>query len=98
MPSYCGGHNSKGGNSREGKVQQLGQLTAEGILFADQYQLSMAQLYCRPGLHEKTAQFGRCTQVIISHGETLLQPDDIIVVLTQQDTADAACRALEGEE
>ncbi|PDW00395.1 nicotinate phosphoribosyltransferase [Candidatus Viridilinea mediisalina] len=30
---------------------------AEGILFTDQYQLSMAQLYFRHGLHEQTAQF-----------------------------------------
>ncbi|MBN1219985.1 MAG: nicotinate phosphoribosyltransferase [Anaerolineae bacterium] len=33
------------------------QKTAEGILFTDQYQLSMAQLYFRLGLHEKTVQF-----------------------------------------
>lgn len=33
------------------------QRTAEGILFTDQYQLSMAQLYFRAGLHERTAQF-----------------------------------------
>ena len=31
--------------------------TAEGILFTDQYQLSMAQLYYRMGLHEKLVQF-----------------------------------------
>jgi nicotinate phosphoribosyltransferase len=31
--------------------------TAEGILFTDQYQLSMAQLYFRQGLHERPAQF-----------------------------------------
>ncbi len=30
---------------------------AEGILFTDQYQLTMAQLYFRFGLHEKPAQF-----------------------------------------
>jgi nicotinate phosphoribosyltransferase len=30
---------------------------AEGILFTDQYQLSMAQLYYRMGIHEKLAQF-----------------------------------------
>jgi len=30
---------------------------AEGILYTDQYQLSMAQLYYRMGLHEKQAQF-----------------------------------------
>jgi nicotinate phosphoribosyltransferase len=31
--------------------------TAEGILFTDQYQLTMAQLYYRTGLHEKRVQF-----------------------------------------
>jgi len=31
--------------------------TAEGILFTDQYQLTMAQLYYRQGLHERRAQF-----------------------------------------
>jgi nicotinate phosphoribosyltransferase len=30
---------------------------AEGILFTDQYQLTMAQLYYRMGLHQKKAQF-----------------------------------------
>ncbi|MFV9505217.1 MAG: nicotinate phosphoribosyltransferase [Oscillochloridaceae bacterium umkhey_bin13] len=33
------------------------QRTAEGILFTDQYQLSMAQFYFRQGLHQQTAQF-----------------------------------------
>ena len=32
-------------------------LTAEGILFTDQYQLTMAQLYFRMGMHEQPAQF-----------------------------------------
>jgi nicotinate phosphoribosyltransferase len=32
-------------------------LTAEGMLYTDQYQLTMAQLYYRVGLHEKLAQF-----------------------------------------
>jgi nicotinate phosphoribosyltransferase len=32
-------------------------LTAEGILLTDQYQLTMAQLYYRTGLHEKRAEF-----------------------------------------
>jgi len=31
--------------------------TAEGILFTDQYQLTMAQLYFRMGIHEQPAQF-----------------------------------------
>lgn len=33
------------------------QRTAEGILFTDQYQLTMAQLYYRLGLHDKQVQF-----------------------------------------
>ncbi|MFO7631351.1 MAG: nicotinate phosphoribosyltransferase, partial [Caldilinea sp.] len=33
------------------------QRTAEGLLFTDQYQLTMAQLYFRLGLHERLAQF-----------------------------------------
>lgn len=32
-------------------------LNDQGILFTDMYQLTMAQLYFRMGLHEKTAQF-----------------------------------------
>jgi nicotinate phosphoribosyltransferase len=31
--------------------------TAEGILFTDEYQLTMAQLYFRMGMHERRAQF-----------------------------------------
>ncbi len=38
-------------------MKQSDQKTAEGILFTDQYQLTMAQLYYRMGLHEKTVQF-----------------------------------------
>ncbi|MBS3751735.1 MAG: hypothetical protein KGY39_09555, partial [Anaerolineales bacterium] len=37
-------------NSRERSI-------AEGILLTDQYQLTMAQLYYRMGMHEKMAQF-----------------------------------------
>ena len=33
------------------------QQLAEGILFTDQYQLTMAQMYFRLGLHEKQSQF-----------------------------------------
>lgn len=33
------------------------QQTAEGILFTDQYQLTMAQVYYRMGLHERNVQF-----------------------------------------
>jgi len=38
-------------------MKELDRRTAEGILFTDQYQLTMAQLYYRMGLHEKQAQF-----------------------------------------
>jgi nicotinate phosphoribosyltransferase len=38
-------------------VKQADRRTAEGILFTDQYQLTMAQLYYRVGLHEKWVQF-----------------------------------------
>ncbi len=33
------------------------QAIAEGVLYTDQYQLTMAQLYYRMGLHERSAQF-----------------------------------------
>jgi nicotinate phosphoribosyltransferase len=38
-------------------MNELDRKTAEGILFTDQYQLTMAQLYYRMGLHEMQAQF-----------------------------------------
>jgi nicotinate phosphoribosyltransferase len=38
-------------------MKRSDQSVAEGILFTDQYQLTMAQLYYRMGLHEKFAQF-----------------------------------------
>lgn len=38
-------------------MKLLERQTAEGILFTDQYQLSMAQLYYRTGMHEQIAQF-----------------------------------------
>jgi nicotinate phosphoribosyltransferase len=38
-------------------VRSAERQTAEGILFTDQYQLTMAQLYFRTGLHERQAQF-----------------------------------------
>jgi nicotinate phosphoribosyltransferase len=38
-------------------MKEKDQKTAEGILFTDQYQLTMAQLYHRLGLHEKPVQF-----------------------------------------
>ncbi|HIQ01027.1 MAG TPA: nicotinate phosphoribosyltransferase [Anaerolineales bacterium] len=38
-------------------MKRSDRLTAEGVLFTDQYQLTMAQLYYRMGLHERRAQF-----------------------------------------
>jgi nicotinate phosphoribosyltransferase len=38
-------------------LKKFDQETSEGILFTDQYQLVMAQLYFKLGLHEKKAQF-----------------------------------------
>ncbi|MGD2103727.1 MAG: nicotinate phosphoribosyltransferase [Anaerolineae bacterium] len=38
-------------------MKQSDRPMAEGILFTDQYQLTMAQLYYRMGLHEKQVQF-----------------------------------------
>src|SRR5512136_2964568 len=40
-----------------GPMHPFDQATAEGILFTDQYQLTMAQLYFRQGLHQTTVQF-----------------------------------------
>jgi len=38
-------------------MKAIDQKVAEGILFTDQYQLTMSQLYYRVGLHERRAQF-----------------------------------------
>jgi nicotinate phosphoribosyltransferase len=38
-------------------VKEADKRTAEGILFTDHYQLTMAQLYYRYGMHEKEVQF-----------------------------------------
>src|SRR5574339_282348 len=38
-------------------MRQTDWQTAEGILYTDQYQLTMAQVYFRYGLHEKLVQF-----------------------------------------
>jgi len=43
--------------------------TAEGILFTDQYQLTMAQLYFRMGLHEHIAQFDHFFRSYPDYGE-----------------------------
>src|SRR5262245_33101192 len=44
------------------------QETAEGILFTDQYQLTMAQLYYRMGLHDKEVQFDHFSVLILTMG------------------------------
>ena len=38
-------------------MKEIDRQTAEGILYTDEYQLTMAQLYFRMGLHERPAQF-----------------------------------------
>lgn len=38
-------------------MRRADHITAEGILYTDMYQLTMAQLYYRMGLHEKEVQF-----------------------------------------
>ena len=38
-------------------MKEADRKTAEGILYTDQYQLTMAQLYFRVGLHERPVQF-----------------------------------------
>lgn len=43
--------------------------TAEGILFTDQYELTMAQLYFRFGMHERQAQFDHFFRSYPDYGE-----------------------------
>jgi nicotinate phosphoribosyltransferase len=43
--------------------------TAEGILFTDQYQLTMAQLYYRLGMHERPAQFDHFFRSYPNYGQ-----------------------------
>ncbi len=45
------------------------QRMAEGILYTDQYQLTMAQLYYRMGLHERVAQFDHFFRSYPDYGE-----------------------------
>lgn len=45
------------------------QREAEGILFTDMYQLTMAQLYFRHGLHERPAQFDHFFRSYPDYGE-----------------------------
>lgn len=45
------------------------QKTAEGMLYTDEYQLTMAQLYFRMGLHERFAQFDHFYRTNPDYGE-----------------------------
>jgi nicotinate phosphoribosyltransferase len=49
-------------------MKPAAQRHAEGILFTDQYQLTMAQLYFRLGLHEQTAQFDHFFRLYPNYG------------------------------
>lgn len=49
-------------------MKQAHRATAEGILFTDQYQLTMAQLYFRQGLHEREAQFDHFFRTYPNYG------------------------------
>jgi nicotinate phosphoribosyltransferase len=50
-------------------MKRKDQQTAEGILFTDQYQLTMAQLYFRTGLYERPAQFDYFFRSYPDYGE-----------------------------
>ena len=50
-------------------MKQNQRKTAEGILFTDQYQLTMAQLYFRMGMHEQTVQFDHFFRQYPDYGE-----------------------------
>ena len=50
-------------------MNQQQKATAQGILFTDQYQLTMAQLYYRYGLHEKDALFDHFFRHYPNYGE-----------------------------
>jgi nicotinate phosphoribosyltransferase len=43
--------------------------TAEGILLTDEYQLTMAQLYYRMGLHDRPAQFDHFFRSYPNYGD-----------------------------
>ncbi len=50
-------------------MKEAGRRIAEGILFTDEYQLTMAHLYYRMGLHEKKAQFDYFFRSYPDYGE-----------------------------
>ena len=54
---------------KEFLVNPKDRATAEGILFTDEYQLTMAQLYYRAGLHERTAQFDHFFRTYPNYGD-----------------------------
>ena len=54
---------------RQKPMKKADQRLAEGILFTDQYQLTMAQLYFRTGYHERMAQFDHFFRSYPNYGE-----------------------------
>jgi nicotinate phosphoribosyltransferase len=52
-----------------GKMKESLRSVAEGILFTDQYQLTMAHLYYRMGLHERQVQFDHFFRTYPDYGE-----------------------------
>lgn len=53
----------------ESPMNRKDQETAEGILYTDQYQFTMAQLYFRTGLHQRPAQFDYFFRSYPDYGE-----------------------------
>ncbi len=58
----------KGFGEESDHMKESDRKTAEGILFTDEYQLTMAQLYFRMGLHERTAQFDHFFRTYPNYG------------------------------
>ena len=75
-------------------MEETDRLTAEGILFTDEYQLTIAQFYYRMGLHDMHAQFdhffrsypnygahqagGKCWMKI--HSQPTVEEDEAIIL------------------
>ena len=59
---------SKGHSVKEKKMQRINRRLSEGFLFTDMYQLTMAQLYFRAGIHEKKAQFDHFSRKYPNYG------------------------------
>ncbi|MDQ7025620.1 MAG: nicotinate phosphoribosyltransferase [Anaerolineae bacterium] len=54
---------------RRCSINRKEKATAEGILFTDQYQLTMAQLYYRQGIYDTTAQFDHFFRSYPNYGD-----------------------------